>query len=146
MFDIGTARSDQLVHLCELHEARTAKDGAAPGGHADDAEEDKYTHWHRQFGKEYVGLNAADSLPALPVAILAMPVERHGSFNKGTLEYWRAAVHVVHERQRTSDSELPVHLSVWTQGMGVSLHWPGQTLALAVALRLWRGVNASHIY
>ena len=75
----------------------------SPGGHADVAEGDKYT----QYGKEYVGLNA-DSSPAL--AILAMG--RHGSFSKGTLEYCKAAVHVAHERQKTS--EFPVHLSVLT--------------------------------
>ena len=82
----------------------TGANGAAPGGHADVAEGDKYT----QYGKQYVGLNA-DSSPAL--AILAM--ERHGSFSKGTLEYWKAAVHVAHERQKTS--EFPVHLSVLTR-------------------------------
>jgi hypothetical protein len=100
----------------------TGANGAAPGGHADVAEGDKYT----QYGKQYVGLNA-DSSPAL--AILAM--ERHGSFSKGTLEYWKAAVHVAHERQKTS--EFPVHLSVLTRRVF-------QTLAVA----LWR-VNASHI-
>ena len=31
---------------------------------------------------------------------------------KGTLEYWKVAVHVAHERQKTS--EFPVHLSVLT--------------------------------
>jgi len=40
------------------------------------------------------GLSAV-SAPAL--VILAM--ERHGSFSKGTLAYWKAAVHAAHEHQ-----------------------------------------------
>ena len=122
VFDIGTGTGHLIDYTFVNSMKSTGKDGAAPGGHADDAEGDKYT----QYGKEYVGLNA-DSSPAL--AILAM--ERHGSFSKGTLEYWKAAVHVAHERQKTS--EFPVHLSVLTRRVF-------QTLAVA----LWR-VNASHI-
>ena len=60
-------------------------------------------------------------------------MERHGSFSKGTLEYWKAAVHVAHERHWQKTSEFPVHLSVLTRRVF-------QTLAVA----LWR-VNASHI-
>ena len=100
----------------------TGKNGAAPGGQANVAEAEKY----KEYAKMFVGISE-DSSPAL--VILAM--ERHGSFSKGTLAYWKAAVHAAHERQKTS--EFPVHLSVLTRRVF-------QTLAVA----LWR-LNASHI-
>ena len=33
----------------------TGKNGAAPGGHADDAEGDNLNYTHPEYGKEYVG-------------------------------------------------------------------------------------------
>jgi hypothetical protein len=122
VFDFGTGTGHLIDYTFVNSMKSTGLDGAAPGGHADVAEEEKYV----QYGSEFVGLNA-DSSPAL--VILAM--ERHGSFSKGTREYWRVAVQVAHERQRTA--EFPIHISVMTRRVL-------QTLAVA----LWR-VNASHI-
>ena len=122
VFDIGTGTGHLIDYTFVNSMKSTGKNGAAPGGHADIAEGEKYA----QYGKEYVGFNA-ESSPAL--VVLAM--ERHGSFSKGTREYWKAVVHAAHERQKTS--EFPVHLSVLTRRVF-------QTLAVA----MWR-VNASHI-
>lgn len=116
----GTAH---LVDLTFTNSARsTGKNGAAPGYHADEAELAKYVTYRRKFPDF-----GADSSPAL--IIIAM--ERHGSWSKGTRDYWAACVHAAHERQKTG--EFPVPLSVMTRRVR-------QTLAVAL-----RRVNASHI-
>ena len=58
-------------------------------------------------------------------------MERHGSWSKGTRDYWAACVHAAHQRQKTS--EFPVPISVLTRRVR-------QTLAVALMR-----VNASHI-
>ena len=59
-------------------------------------------------------------------------MERHGSWSKGTRDYWAACVHAAHQRQKTSEFPVPP-LSVLTRRVR-------QTLAVALMR-----VNASHI-
>ena len=98
------------------------KDGAEPGGHADLEEARKYA----QYSTQFPGF-CADSSPALVI----VSMERHGSWSKGTIDFWEALLHSAHTRQKAS--EFPVHLSVMKR-------WVFQTLAVAL-----RRVNASHI-
>ena len=120
--DYGTG-TGHLIDFTFTNSAKsTGKNGAAPGGQADEAELAKYVQYHGQFH----GLNA-NSSPAL--IILCM--ERHGSWSQGTRDYWKALVHAAHERLKTR--EFPVHLSVLTRRVL-------QTLAVAL-----RRMNASRI-
>jgi hypothetical protein len=122
IFDHGTG-TGHLIDFTLTNAARsTSMNGAAPGSHADAAEDAKYAQYKGElpdFG--------ADSTSA----IIIIAVERHGSWSKGTRDYWAACVHAAHERQKTG--EFPVHLSVMTRRVR-------QTLAVAL-----RRVNASHI-
>ena len=59
-------------------------------------------------------------------------MERHGSWSKGTRQYWDERVQAAHQRQAAT-KEIPTPLSVITRRVL-------QTLAIA----LWRS-NASHI-
>jgi len=120
VFDLSTGTGHLIDYTFVNSMKSTGKNGAAPGGQADVAEVEKY----KEYGQMFDGLSA-DSSPAL--VILAM--ERHGSFSKGTLAYWKAAVHAAHERQKTSESP-STYLSRrvhWSTGLGrwllLSLPW-----------------------
>jgi hypothetical protein len=90
------------------------KDGALPGGQADIEEDRKM----KQYGKQFPSLTV-DSSPAL--VILSM--ERHGSWSKGTCEFWKARVH--NASTRGQSKEFPIHKSVITRRVL-------QTLAVAL--------------
>ena len=112
-----------LIDFTFTNSARlSGKNGAAPGGHADEAEAAKYA----QYNREFPGFGA-DSSPALVV----LSGERHGSISKGSRDYWDAVVKDAHGRQATQ--EFPVPLSVMIRRVR-------QTLAVAM-----RRLNASRI-
>ena len=122
IFDYGTS-TGHLIDFTFTNAARsTGMNGAAPGSHADAEEIRKFAQYNGEFPDF-----GADSTPAL--IIIAM--ERHGSWGKGTRDYWAACVHAAHQRQKTR--EFPVPLSVLTRRVR-------QTLAVALMR-----VNASHI-
>ena len=99
IFDRGTSTISSSStgggHLidftCTNAAKSTGQNGAAPGSHADAEEIRKYAQYKREFPDF-----SADSLPAL--IIIAM--ERHGSWSKGTRDYWATCVHAAHQRQK----------------------------------------------
>ena len=115
VYDMGTV-AGHLIDFTFTNSARsTGKNGAAPGGHADEAEDAKYA----QYAKEFPGISA-ESSPALRI----LTTERHGTPSKGTRTYWKELVAAASERQK-ANTEFPVHISVLTRCVR-------QTLAIAL--------------
>jgi hypothetical protein len=114
----------QLIDFTFTNAARsTGVDGRQPGEHADMADEDKLS----QYSREFPGLSRSSDPALVPLSM-----ERHGSFSRGTRDYWKERVKLAHDKQ-TATLEFPTHLSILTRRVL-------QTLAIA----LWR-VNANHI-
>ena len=102
VFDTSSGTSYLIDFTFTNAAVKTGKNGAAPGSQADAKEAEK----EKQYADEFVGFTA-NSSPAL--LILAM--EHHGSWSKGTCDYWEAIAHRASVREKAT-SAYPTHKSV----------------------------------
>ena len=123
VFDTATGDRHLIDFTFTNAAGLSGEDGAEPGFHADVAEGLKIKQYAEQF---------PDFKQSSDPSLVILCMERHGSWSKGTRQYWDERVQAAHQRQAAT-REIPTPLSVFTRRVL-------QTLAIA----LWRS-NASHI-